>query len=67
MENYYDKNDNLISMGDHVVPDEGRELVITGEAENGLLGTQVVDPTMVSLLTQGDLSRQWTLVASGES
>ena len=65
---YTDKNGDDVHIGDHVIPDDGRELVIIGEAAgevNGLLGSQVDDPSMVSLLTQLDLSRQWTLDADG--
>lgn len=66
MKEYTDKNGTVINIGDHIIPDEGRELVVISEASgevNGLLGRQILDPDMISLLTQLDLSRQWTLDA----
>lgn len=62
---YTDKNGAEIHIGDHIVPDEGRELVIISEAagdeSHGLLGSQVINPSMISILTPEDLSRQWTI------
>ena len=64
MKEYTDKYGTVINIGDRIVPDEGRELVIISETSgevNGLLGRQIADPGMISILTEADLSRQWTV------
>jgi hypothetical protein len=61
-----DKNGKTINVGDHIVPDEGMELVVTAqgkvpeyEDEEVLVGYQVEHITCFSVLTQENLSSQW--------
>lgn len=64
-----DKNGTTINIGDHIVPDEGMELVITAqgivpdysETEEVLVGYQVENIACFSILTQENLSLQWTV------
>ena len=66
--NFYDKHGTLLQVGDRVVPDEGRELLIVSIAfvadcgEDCMFGQQILDPLAFSLLTQENLSKQWTKV-----
>ncbi|MCC8181929.1 MAG: hypothetical protein LIO45_02960, partial [Clostridiales bacterium] len=59
-------------VGDHIVPDEGRELLLVSEGyvedfgETCLFGQQVEDPRAFSILTPEDLSTGWTKVESDE-
>lgn len=65
---FYDKNGILLKIGDHIVPDKGRELSIVSTAyvedfgEECMFGQQVLDPLAFSVLTQDNLSLQWTKV-----
>lgn len=62
---FFDKNGILLRIGDHIIPDEGRELTIVSIAyvdelnQWCMFGQQVLDPLAFSVLTQEDLSRQW--------
>ena len=65
---FYDKNNNLLQVGDRIIPDKGRELLIVSiayvadyEAEC-MFGQQIEDPLAFSVLTQDNLSTQWTKV-----
>ena len=66
--NFYDKNQTLLQVGDRIVPDKGRELLIVSIAyvedcaEECMFGQQTEDPLAFSLLTQDNLSKQWTKV-----
>ena len=66
--NFYDKNKTLLQVGDKIIPDKGRELLIVSiayvadyEAEC-MFGQQIEDPLAFSVLTQDNLSLQWTKV-----
>lgn len=66
--NFYDKNQTPLQVGDRIIPDKGRELIIVSiayvadyEAEC-MFGQQIEDPLAFSLLTQENLSAQWTKV-----
>lgn len=64
--NFYDKNGVLLQIGDHIVPDEGRELLIVSilyveeYGEECMLGQQVENPLLFSILTKDNLSTQWS-------
>lgn len=64
--NFYDKNGTLLNIGDYVIPDEGRTLMLISSAyvqeldEDCLFGQQIEDPCAFSILTQENLSAQWT-------
>lgn len=64
--NFYDKNKTELKIGDHIIPDNGKELVIVSIAFvpdcecECMFGQQVEDPLAFSLLTQENLSAQWT-------
>lgn len=66
--NFYDKNNTLLQIGDRIVPDKGRELLIVSVAyvedyeSECMFGQQIEDPLAFSLLTQENLSLQWTKV-----
>lgn len=66
--NFYDKNKTLLQIGDHIIPDKGRELLIVSIAyvadyeEECMFGQQIEDPLAFSVLTQENLSLQWTRV-----
>lgn len=63
---FADKKGNELSIGDHIVPDEGRELAIVSvgrvdEYENEVMfGQQVEDMSCFSILTAENLASQWT-------
>lgn len=65
---FYDKNETILRTGDRIVPDKGRELVITSIEyvddfeEECMIGQQIVNPLLFSVLTQDNLSKQWTKV-----
>jgi hypothetical protein len=66
--NFYDKNQTPLQVGDRIIPDRGRELLIVSiayvadcEAEC-MFGQQIEDPLAFSLLTQENLASQWTKV-----
>lgn len=65
---FYDKNNNLLQVGDKIIPDKGRELLIVSTAyvadyeEECMFGQQTEDPLAFSVLTQDNLSLQWTKV-----
>lgn len=66
--NFYDKNKTPLQVGDKIIPDKGRELLIVSiayvadyEAEC-MFGQQIEDPLAFSVLTQDNLSLQWTKV-----
>ena len=66
--NFYDKNKTVLQVGDRIVPDKGRELLVVSiayvadyEAEC-MFGQQIEDPLAFSVLTQENLSLQWTKV-----
>ncbi|MCD7760259.1 MAG: hypothetical protein LUH16_00555 [Clostridiales bacterium] len=69
---FYDKNGTALYVGDHIVPDEGLELLLISEAydesfeETCLYGQQVDHPAAFSILTQANLSSQWTKVETDE-
>lgn len=64
--NFYDKNGTLLQIGDHIVPDEGRELLIVSifyveeYGEECMFGQQIEDPLAFSILTKDNLSIQWS-------
>lgn len=66
--NFYDKNNTPLQVGDKIVPDKGRELLIVSIAyvadyeEECMFGQQIEDPLAFSVLTQSNLSAQWTKV-----
>ena len=66
--NFYDKNNTLLQVGDRIIPDKGRELLIVSIAyvadyeEECMFGQQIEDPLAFSVLTQDNLSLQWTKV-----
>ncbi|MCD8382778.1 MAG: hypothetical protein LUC30_07680 [Clostridiales bacterium] len=63
---FYDKNGAALSVGDHIVPDDGLELVLVSSGyladldQDVLFGQQVKNLASFSILTQEDLSSQWT-------
>lgn len=63
---FYDKNGTALRIGDQITPDEGRVLTLVSSgylAELGqdcLFGQQVDDLAAFSILTQENLSLQWT-------
>jgi len=61
MEEYTDKNGDPVTIGDRIIPDEGRELIIVAESEetSGLIGRQVDNMEYMSLVTAINLSRRW--------
>ena len=65
---FYDKNKTPLQVGDRIIPDKGRELLIVSIAyvadyeEECMFGQQVEDPLAFSVLTQENLSLQWTKV-----
>ena len=65
---FYDKNKTQLQIGDRIIPDEGRELLIVSIAyvndfgEECMFGQQIEDPLAFSVLTQENLSFQWTKV-----
>lgn len=66
--NFYDKNKTLLQVGDKIIPDQGRELLIVSVAyvedyeSECMFGQQIEDPLAFSVLTQDNLSLQWTKV-----
>lgn len=66
--NFYDKNGALLQVGDKIIPDKGRALLIVSVAyvsdyeSECMFGQQIEDPLAFSLLTQENLSSQWTKV-----
>lgn len=66
--NFYDKNQTPLQIGDKIAPDKGRALVIVSIAyvadyeADCMFGQQIEDPLAFSLLTQENLSSQWTKV-----
>ena len=66
--NFYDKNKTPLQVGDKIIPDKGRELLIVSIAyvadyeEECMFGQQIEDPLAFSVLTQENLSLQWTKV-----
>lgn len=68
--NFYDKNQILLQVGDRIIPDKGRELLIVSVEyvedydEECMFGQQIEDPLLSSILTQDNLSKQWTKVNS---
>lgn len=64
--NFYDKNEVLLQIGDHIVPDEGRELLIVSIfyveefKEECMFGQQIEDPLAFSVLTKDNLSARWS-------
>lgn len=66
--NFYDKNETLLQVGDRIMPDAGRELLIVSvfyvedyQAEC-MFGQQIADPLSFSVLTKENLATQWTKV-----
>ena len=65
---FTDKNGTELAVGDRIVPDEGRELLIVSTAyvescqQECMFGQQIEEPLAFSLLTQDNLSLQWTKV-----
>ena len=66
--NFYDKNQTLLQVGDRIIPDKGRELVIVSIAyvadyeEECMFGQQIEDPLAFSVLTKENLSTRWNKV-----
>ena len=66
--NFYDKNGQLLQVGDRIIPDEGRELLLVSIfyveefQQECMFGQQVENPFMFSALTQDNLSSIWTKV-----
>lgn len=66
--NFYDKNQKLLQIGDRIIPDKGRELLIVSIAyvvdyeEECMFGQQIEDPLAFSLLTKDNLALQWSKV-----
>ncbi|MCC8129423.1 MAG: hypothetical protein LIO51_05740 [Clostridiales bacterium] len=69
---FYDKNGTVLYVGDRIRPDEGLELLLISEAydegfeEDCLYGQQVEHPASFSVLTQANLSSNWTKVETDE-
>lgn len=66
---FHDKRGTLLAIGDRIAPDEGRVLTLVSSAYMAELGQEVLfgqqlddDPAAFSLLTQDNLSKQWTKV-----
>lgn len=63
---FYDKNQTPLQIGDRIIPDKGMELLIVSVAyvkdydAECMFGQQVEDPLAFSVLTQENLSLQWT-------
>lgn len=63
---FYDKNGKELKVGNHIVPDKGRELAIvsTGRVDEYedevMFGQQVEDMSCFSILTAENLAAQWT-------
>lgn len=66
---FYDKNGNELKVGDHIIPDEGRELVIVSSGyldeykDEVMFGQQVVSMTCFSILTKENLKKQWSKIS----
>ena len=66
--NFYDKNGAILQVGDKIIPDKGRALLIVSVAyvadyeSECMFGQQIEDPLAFSLLTQENLSSQWTKI-----
>ena len=66
--NFYDKNKTPLQVGDKIIPDEGRALLIVSVAyvddyqSYCMFGQQIEDPLSFSLLTKENLELQWTKV-----
>ena len=64
---FKDKNGKEIKVGDHIIPNDGKELVITSikaiEDLEGdvMIGRQVENMDCFSLLEKSNLEKQWTL------
>ena len=65
---FYDKNGTELAVGDTVAPDEGRKLKIVSQGyyeemgQEVMFGQQLADLAAFSILTQKNLSLQWTKV-----
>lgn len=65
---FYDKNGVELQIGDTIVPDAGRKLLIVSVfyvedyQEECMFGQQVEDPLAFSMLTKDNLTSQWTKV-----
>ena len=65
---FYDKNQTLLQIGDRIIPDKGRELLIVSVAyvedyeSECMFGQQIEDPLAFSLLTRENLASQWVKV-----
>lgn len=66
--NFCDKNQTPLQIGDKIIPDQGRELLIVSIAyvadyeTECMFGQQIDDPLTFSLLTRENLALQWTKV-----
>lgn len=66
---FYDKNGTELNIGDHIIPDEGLELVIvsTGYLEDYkddvMFGQQVTNMCCFSILTKENLKKQWSKIS----
>ena len=66
--NFYDKNQTPLQVGDRIIPDKGKELLIVSIAyvpdyeTDCMFGQQIEDPLAFSLLTKENLASQWTKV-----
>ena len=67
--NFYDKKGSLLRVGDQITPDAGRTLTLVSSAyvkdleQECLFGQQLEEPAAFSILTQDNLSKQWTKTA----
>lgn len=65
---FYDKNGTELNVGDHIIPDEGLELIIVSKGyveeykSEVMFGQQIVNLCCFSILTQENLTKQWSKV-----
>ena len=64
--NFCDKNGTVLNIGDHIIPDEGVELVLVSKGyveefkAEVMFGQQVANLCSFSILTRENLEKQWT-------
>lgn len=65
---FYDKNGVELHIGDTIIPDAGRKLLIVSifyvedYQEECMFGQQIEDPLAFSVLTKDNLALQWTKI-----
>lgn len=63
---FKDRNGTVLMVGDHIIPEAGRELIIVSRGsieeyeEEVMFGQQVEDMAAFSILTKEDLANNWT-------